>query len=284
MRAKAGAHLKAMRFEKDVVDLSAAVLAENKEAFEGIRESILEQVSELPLTVNVVAKEHDLIEAVLQEGWWSVPSEEKLDSLIARLAPLMRYRQRNTSPMVKLDLEDLVAIKTYIEYGPSHERLSTAAYREKVEARVRALVDKNPVLRKIADGKPIGNDELVMLAELLEQQDPYITEKLLQRIYDNKKAHFIQFLRHILGIEPLGTWTDEVSRAFDTFISQHTNLTQLQIQFLHTLRTFILQAGRFEKQDLVQAPFTQLHPQGIRGVFSPQQIDEVLDFAGPLVA
>ena len=260
------------------------MLAENKEAFEGIRESILEQVSELPLTVNVVAKEHDLIEAVLQEGWWSVPSEEKLDSLIARLAPLMRYRQRNTSPMVKLDLEDLVAIKTYIEYGPSHERLSTAAYREKVEARVRALVDKNPVLRKIADGKPIGNDELVMLAELLEQQDPYITEKLLQRIYDNKKAHFIQFLRHILGIEPLGTWTDEVSRAFDTFISQHTNLTQLQIQFLHTLRTFILQAGRFEKQDLVQAPFTQLHPQGIRGVFSPQQIDEVLDFAGPLVA
>jgi len=36
-----------------------------------------------------------------------------------------------------------------------------------------------------------SGDEILALAEQLESEDPYITEKLLQQIYDNKKAHFI---------------------------------------------------------------------------------------------
>jgi type I restriction enzyme R subunit len=51
-----------------------------------------------------------------------------------------------------------------------------------------------------------------------------------------------------------------------------------QIQFILTLKTFILQRGAVEKKDLIQAPFTQLHPQGIRGIFPPGEIEEILGF------
>ena len=37
-------------------------------------------------------------------------------------------------------------------------------------------------------------------------------------------------------------------------------------------------------KDLINAPFTQLHPQGIRGVFKQTEIDEILDMTYKLVA
>lgn len=39
-----------------------------------------------------------------------------------------------------------------------------------------------------------------------------------------------------------------------------------------------------ENQDLVQPPFTNLHPQGVRGIFQMAEIDEIVDLAARLVA
>jgi len=52
---------------------------------------------------------------------------------------------------------------------------------------------------------------------------------------------------------------------------------------LRTLRTFILQQRRLEKRDLVDEPFTRLHPNGIQGLFDDAEIDEILDFTRRLV-
>ena len=66
------------------------------------------------------------------------------------------------------------------------------------------------------------------------------------------------------------------------FIAQHNTFTALQVQFLQTLRTFILQTGKAEKEHLIAPPFTNLHPQGIRGLFLPNQIQEILTFVDEL--
>ncbi len=39
-----------------------------------------------------------------------------------------------------------------------------------------------------------------------------------------------------------------------------------------------------EKRDLIQSPFTIIHPQGIRGVFSPGEINEILTLTEHLAA
>ncbi len=53
---------KAMRFEKDIVEVSLAHLADEKDKFETLRESIIEEIGELPLSVNIVAREEELIQ------------------------------------------------------------------------------------------------------------------------------------------------------------------------------------------------------------------------------
>jgi type I restriction enzyme R subunit len=126
-------------------------------------------------------------------------------------------------------------------------------------------------------------DEIHELAELLESSELQVTEERLQQIYDNRTAHFLQLIRHVLGLEHLESWEESVSDRFDAFIAAHTNLTSLQIQFLRTLTTYILQRRQVEKRDLVDAPFTGFHPSGIQGLFTAAEIEEILGLAQELV-
>jgi len=175
-------------------------------------------------------------------------------------------------------------VKEYIVFGPEKERMATTKYREQVEELIHSMVDKNLTLQKLKSGQSLTDMEIHALAELLEQQHPHVTEDILRQVYDHKKAKFIQFLKNILGLEQLTTFSETVSRAFDEFIASHNTYSERQIHFLFTLRTFILQTGEVHKNDLIRAPFNQHHPQGIRGVFQPSEIDEILDFAYKLVA
>lgn len=284
LRARSAADFKGMRFEMEAVEASSAILRGEAERLEGLQESLVAQVGELPLTLGVVAKEKAFIEDVLGAHWWVNITVAKLRELADRLGLLMRYRQPRTDGMVHLDIADLTVIKETIEFGPSHERLTTRAYRERVEEAVRGLLAVNPVLQKLHAGEDLSDREIEDLAALLRSRDPFVTEELFRKVYDHRSARFVQFIKHILGLERLESWSETVTRAFDQFIAEHNTFSAMQVRFLQTLRTFILQNRRIEKRDLVEAPFTRIHPEGIRGVFRPGEIEEILSLSQSLVA
>ncbi|MDR4496386.1 MAG: DEAD/DEAH box helicase family protein [Candidatus Scalindua sp.] len=278
MRVLSDADFKAMRFELDGIEAQTARLARDDERYETLKEAIMEKVSELPLTVNIVNREREWIEKVQSYHFWVTASDDALDEMIARLSPLMKYRQTQKISEKKLNIQDLISVKETIEFGPQHERMNVDKYRRKVEEFIREMVKSNPVLQKIVNGDPVTNKELEELAGILKLHYPHVTEYILQEIYDNRSAKFIQFIKHILGIEEIAAYTETVSVAFDDFLRKHNTFGEKQIQFILTLKTFILQRGSVEKKDLIHAPFTQLHPQGIRGIFPQAEIEEILDF------
>jgi type I restriction enzyme, R subunit len=276
---------KAMRFEKDIVEVSLAKLADKTEKFETLKESIVEEISELPLSVNIVAKEEQLIRQAQTNHFWSNVTEEKFDELIEKLAPLMKFRD-SVVPLAppKFNLKDIVSQKEYIEFGPKHEALSVAKYRLLLEQKVNELLLENPILQKLKDGTEISQKEAEQLAEELHQEHPHITIDLLRRVYNNRKAVFVQFIKHILGIEVLHSFPEIVAKAFDDFISVHNYLSSRQLQFLDLLRKFIIENGVLTRKNLIESPFTLLHPEGIRGVFSPKEIEEILSFTETIIA
>lgn len=288
-----------MRFEKDIVEVSLAWMTNDNSPYakhgstddivygkyETLKNSIIEIIGKLPLAVNIVAVQAELIKRSQTEYYWSTITEEKFDELIEKLAPLMKYIEL-AIPLgpAKFNLKDIVNTKEYIEFGPQHEALSVAKYRELVEQRVQELTNSNPLLQKIKLGQNLSDAETEQLAEQLHNEHPHITIDLLRRIYDNRKAQFTQFIKHILGLEVLKSFTENVSNSFDFFIANHSYLSSRQLQFLEVLRTFVLEKGEINKRDLIYAPFTGVHPEGIRGVFSPKEIDEILEFAEKLNA
>ena len=283
-RARSDADFKRLRFEIDVVELGTALLAANRDAAEALTLAIQEQVAGLPLGVNVVARERELIDAVLAAEWWDSADEPGLRDLAQRLAPLMRYRREEPRSIVQLNLADITAVRERIVVGPEGRDMPIAAYRQRVEETVRRLLAENPVLQRLQTGEPVSEADIRELADLLRRQDPAIDEDRLRRVYDVRHADFVRLIRHVLGVEPLERWSTQVTRQFDEFIAAHTTYGALQIRFLQTLRTFVLQRGKLERRDLVDEPFTRLHPQGVRGVFAPEEIEEILGFAGGLVA
>ena len=284
LRAQADADFKALRFETDIVDLAAAILVGNQAAVEALKTSIVDQVSELPLGVNLVARERELISAVLGAEWWASVDQRKLRTLAERLAPLMHFRQQRPGAQLSFNLADITAVHERVATGADGRDMPIAAYRARVEETIQRLVAENAVLQRLEAGEEVSDADVRALADLLAANDPGIDEQRLRRVYDMRHASFVKLIRHILGVEPLERWSTYVARAFDEFIAAHTTYSSLQLRFLQTLRTFVLQRGSIERRDLVSAPFTQLHPDGIRGVFRPAEIDEVMGLAEGLVA
>jgi type I restriction enzyme R subunit len=277
---------KAMRFQKDLLETSLAKLANEKDKYETLKDNIIEVIGELPLSVNIVAREEALIKAAQTNDYWAKATDETFDELAEKLAPLMQYREGGglTPGPVKLDLTDLLKTKEMVEFGPEHSTVSVSRYREMVEKLIAELTETNPILQKIKEGKEISQNEVQELADLLHDQHPHITEDLLKNVYNNPKAKFVQFIKHILGLEVLESFPETVSRAFDQFIRDHTNLSSGQLDFLKLLKEFVLEKQAVQKRDLIESPFTRLHPQGIRGLFTTAEINEIVELTKRLVA
>jgi type I restriction enzyme R subunit len=277
---------KAMRFEKDVLETSLALLSDEKTKFETLKAGLIEQIGELPLSVHIVARQATLIRNAQQDHFWATCTDAALDDLAKKLAPLMKFREQQNpgqEPVI-LDLTDVLHNKEVIEFGPRNEAVSVTRYREMVEALVLELTRTNPILQKIKSGVDISETDAEQLAVQLNRAHPHITENLLRVVYKNRKARFIQFIRHILGLETLASFPDTVVSAFDQFIAQHTDLNSRQLEFLRLLKDFIIEREKVEKRDLIQSPFTIIHPEGIRGVFRPAEIDEILQLTEQLAA
>lgn len=284
-RTVSDADFKAMRFERDLLEYSLAVLKEDKEQAETLKEGIVELISELPLSVSFVRLEETLIRAAQANYYWAKADEDAFDDMLARLGPLMKFREQSTGQdQTHLDFVDELHKKEWVEFGPQHEAVSITRYREMVEALIAELTEHNQVLQKIKNGEPVSTGEADQLAELLHEEHPHVTEDLLRQVYKNRKARLIQFIRHILGIEILKSFPDEVSATFGQFIRAHTTLSSRQMEFLNLLKNFIIERENVEKKDLINAPFTVIHPQGIRGVFSPAEINEILQLTERLAA
>lgn len=276
---------KAMRFEKDIVEVSLAHLSDEKEKFETIKDSIIEEISELPLSVNIVAKEEVIIRQSQTNQFWVAIDEEKFDELIVKLSPLMKFRDAVVPlTQAKFNLKDLVYSKEYVEFGPQHASMRIEEYRKLVEEKINGLVSSNQLLQKLKEGKSLTEKEAETLAEELFKENPHITIDLLRKVYNHRKAQLIQFLKHILGIEILESFPVTVSNSFDNFVAEHNYLNTRQLDFLSLLQSFLIEKGKVEKKDLITAPFTRIHPDGIRGVFSNTEIEEIITFIEKLAA
>lgn len=286
MRTISDADFKAMRFEKDIVEISIAHLAKEDDRFEALKESIVEKISELPLSVNVVAKESELIKQAQTNHFWSTVTENEFIDLIEKISPLMKYVDSFVKPLgpAKFDFQDSLAIKEKVEFGPQHESVSISKYKEMVEERIRALTESNPLLQRIQNGDDLDEYEAETLAEMLHNEHPHITIDLLRKVYDHRKAKLIAFVKHILGIEVLESFSDTISKAFDQFTQEHSYLTSRQMDFLNLLKTFIIDRGTVVKKNLIEAPFTRIHPDGVRGIFTPKEIEEIMSLINKTAA
>lgn len=277
---------KAMRFQKEVLETSLAHLMQESEQLEALKEHLKEQVADLSLGVNLVAKERTYINQVLSNRFWARITDAQFDEMAERLSPLLKFTEQNKVSKVttQLNLRDLVQTREMVEFGPEKEAVSISQYRDMVERKIAEMSERHPVLQKLKAGHSINEAERQDLATALFEENPHITEELLRKAYKQQKASFMQFIKHILGLEALQSFDEQVSTAVQNFIKAHSQLSSAQIDFLHLLRDYMIERGSIEKRNLIEAPFTVIDPKGIRGLFSPHEINQVVKLVEQLAA
>lgn len=273
----------ALAFALKAERLGTAVLRDDEAEIAQMRVSILEDLQQLPLTLNEVKAVAGPLAWATSDGFWGHLDYARAMSLPAAFASLMRYRQPRPREIIELNLPDEVIDRRWISYGPAGEGSFVETYREQVEARVRELAASNPALIKIRRGETPSEADIEALARTLNTPDLYVTKQSLRDAYGQPDGSVIDFVEHILNVRPLADRETIIKQKFDDFIAAHPQFTADQVTFVRMARTAVLQGARLSRAELDDSPFTYFGPNPAERLFQPSEVEEILVFASQLI-
>ncbi len=263
----------AYRFDLLVAKLQVNLL-KGSANFDDLKDDLQVQVSQLPTNLSQVAAKIGWIDQVKSATFWVDVTLEALEALRRELRSIMYCR--NTPRVEKaLPLEmDVTDIEEQSKQEVVKlEGLDLADYRHRVEHILRDLFDESAVLQRIKAGQPVDESEIHPLIEQVILRDPSLNVTELLTYFPNRANRLDLAIRQIIGLD-----AEAVDRHFTRFVQKYPSLSSHQMRFLALIQRHIVNYGRLEISKLYEAPFTQLHMEGVDGVFtSDEEIDDLLD-------
>lgn len=249
--------------------------------------SIADDVTRLPDFVVNDAALQPLIQLGASPERMATAAPAELDQLQDALAAQMKYRRQEANSFITLDLPDMIDLRGYILLRNGTEPVYVQEYRERISRRIQELATNHPALLALGRGEMPDDWQLIDLERTLRQElgggDTELTEMNIRKAYGLKVGSLLAFLRAALGIEDVPDYADVLKRQFNVFVQQHPYNSD-QILFLRTVESVLLQHRRLNRADLYEAPFTNWGNDAVERLFTPREVDEVLEFAERLSA
>jgi type I restriction enzyme R subunit len=279
MRFKSNFNLYEAQFILRTEKAGLAVLQSDKEDIRRNKEAIIDDIKHLPMNLSAVRAKQEHINRALSERFWDSIDYEKCEYLKQGLSGIMKYKLVEGREIIKLDLDDLIAERKWIEFGPEGEGDYAVSYREKVERKVIDLAETHPALKKIKNNIPIQDKDLADLEDTLNSPELYINVENLRKAFSQPYGTFIQFLKFILGKYKFPNAEDLINGSFNTYVVERNNRSALsaeQIRFLRTVKNVFAQKKHIEYVDLFEPPFTQFGADAATRLFSEEELQEII--------
>jgi type I restriction enzyme R subunit len=123
------------------------------------------------------------------------------------------------------------------------------------------------VIHKLRWNERLNKEDLDRLEEILVEAGAG-TPKDLSKIRSDGELGL--FVRSIVGLN-----REAAKRAFEGFLAGKA-LTANQIQFVNLVLDYLTQAGWMSVAQLYESPFTDFSPRGVEGVFSSEQVVQLV--------
>lgn len=147
---------------------------------------------------------------------------------------------------------------TYIEVGPTGERVDKRDYVSNWETIIRSAVENEPVLQKIKNNEPLTEDEEAHLTESLNTPKYFFNEDNLRHAYRKPTGILIDFIKAALGSLKIKSKEEELTENFHAWLVTKS-LNPEQAQYLSLLKNRGIVRGKIEIQDLFQPPLSILN-------------------------
>lgn len=205
-----------------------------------------------------VALHLPLIKAVQTEQYWANVNVKKLEDLRVALRELIKYLDKQNQEPVYTHFQDEIDLDGVTAREPVQTYVNLQSYKDRVESYIRKHKD-HLTIHKLSNNIAITKPELGQLEEILFTESVAGTKEEFVKQYGEKPLG--TFIRSITGLNE-----ESVNEAFSEFL-QTGNLRADQITFVRTIMSYLTKNGTIDKQMLFEPPFTDLHDQGLTGVF-----------------
>lgn len=269
----------AYKFDRMIAQLQTELIRGGGK-FDDLRDAVVNLISSLRINLSQVKDKLQVIERVKSDEFWDEVTIGDLEEIRQQLRGIVQFRRKDD--VTKLDpvIIDVKEDESQIERKKHKVRLEKlddldmAAYRNRVNNVLQAIIDQNDTLRKIRLGQPVTENDLEALCSLVLTQEPGLDLHNLMDYFGQAES-LDEAIREIIGMD-----ADAVRERFTAFVQAHPNLASHQIKFLDLLQNHIAKFGSIKTDDLYEPPFTTLHSDSLDGLFDESLADELFEIIG----
>jgi type I restriction enzyme R subunit len=269
----------AWKFDRLIAQLQVELIRGGGK-FADLRDEVVNLVSGLRINLSQVKVRIAVIERVKSDEFWNEVTVGTLEEIREQLRGIIQFRRKDEEiPFgpVTIDVaedESQIITRRHKVRLDRLDDLDMAAYRNRVNNVLQAIIDQNETLRRIRLGQPVTSNDLEDLCSLVLTQEPGLDLHDLME-YFRQAESLDQAIREIIGMD-----ADAVQKRFTAFVQAHPNLASHQIKFLDLLQNHIAKFGSIKTDDLYEPPFTTLHSDSLDGLFDESLANELFDIIG----
>lgn len=253
---------------------------EQASCFEDGKDTLLAELNRLPINIQAVRQKDQVIAEVRSAEFWQNVSIERLDYVRKELRGIMKYRQSGTGPAYPTGTtttrdEGVRENDRPYQIDGANE---ASIYRRRVKGILDEMVASNPTLQRIRRNEAIAESELKSLTSTILTAHPGVSLDVLNEFYGRTAEQLQETIREIIGLQP-----EAVEEHFKAFLHAHPDLTAKQVRFMNLLKNYIAENGAIVIEKLYDAPFTSVSHEGIDGVFSTEDVDDLITVLTPFM-
>jgi type I restriction enzyme, R subunit len=250
----------AKRFDLLLLNLQLALL-EKSTSFARNRDKVMEIASRLEGkgTIPMVALQMELILDLQTEGYWAGITLTMLEEVRVRLRDLIKFLDKGEALIVYTDFEDTIGDHTPIFVTGYASAEEMRQYRLKVERFIRDHSD-HITINKLRMNRQITRQDLEELERLLFASEEIGNRDRFEKVFGHQRS-LGAFIRSLVGLD-----REAASEAFGEFL-HNTTYSATQIRFIDQIISYLIQNGTMDPGLLYEPPFTDLHDEGLDGLF-----------------
>ena len=219
-------------------------------------------------TVPMVKEQLRVIAAVQEESWWSDVTPMMVEKVRTQLRDLVKFIDRTQQKIVYTDFKDEIGEVAEVDVPVYQTGFSPYQYRKKVEAYIRE--HKNHIaINKLKRNIALTDGDLAALEDMLFSADELEGRAQFEEVY-GKNMNLKLLIRRIVGLD-----RNAAKAVFANYLETN-NFTANQIRFVETIIDYLTQNGVMNPGLLYESPFTDVHSNGLDGVFNDDDADRIV--------
>lgn len=262
----------AKRFDLIIVNMQLALYSKSAKTFNKYVDKIktianlLEEKSSIPM----VRKHLELIEELQKDEYWKDITISELEEIRIELRDLIDLLDYKKQKIVYTNFEDEIKQdKSTENKTPGIAGVDLIQYRKKVEAFLQEHQNEIAI-NKLKHNKPLTPLDVEQLENILKENADIIGTK------DNFKSlmgnlGLGEFIRSVIGLD-----SSEIEKVFAQYLDTN-NFNSNQIRFVEKIISYLkINGTMLDIGTLYESPFTDLNVEGIDGIFSSKDADNII--------